>query len=323
MTNIPEPIQRISRKAAQFVEAGDTIFINTSRTALHVLRFIDAPNVTVITNNVLATSIPHRSDMTLILTGGEVRYPKYAMVGDVAQRTIQSIRANKAFLGCSGLSVDKGMTTEEIDQIVYQFTVKNGGTPAPLGFCGFPKSVCTSVNDQVCHGIPDPKVVLRNGDIVNVDVSTIVDGYYGDASRMFEIGRVDQRARDLVAITKECLKRGVAAARPWGHLGDVGAACGAFAHKHHYSVVEEFGGHGVGVEFHEDPFVAHTGKKGTGVLLVPGMIFTIEPMLNEGRKGVFIDSANDWTVYTEDGSLSAQWEHTILITETGAEILTY
>ena len=219
--------------------------------------------------------------------------------------------------------IRKGMTTEEIDQIVYQFTVKNGGTPAPLGFCGFPKSVCTSVNDQVCHGIPDPKVVLRNGDIVNVDVSTIVDGYYGEASRMFEIGRVDQRARARVAITKECLKRGVAAARPWGHLGDVGAACGAFAHKHHYSVVEEFGGHGVGVEFHEDPFVAHTGKKGTGVLLVPGMIFTIEPMLNEGRKGVFIDSANDWTVYTEDGSLSAQWEHTILITETGAEILTY
>ena len=161
------------------------------------------------------------------LAGEEV--PTRDMIKTPAQ--IAGIRKacalNTAVLDEVAKYIRKGMTTEEIDQIVYQFTVKNGGTPAPLGFCGFPKSVCTSVNDQVCHGIPDPKVVLRNGDIVNVDVSTIVDGYYGDASRMFEIGRVDQRARDLVAITKECLKRGVAAARPWGHLGDVGAACGA------------------------------------------------------------------------------------------------
>ncbi|XOQ53505.1 MAG: Methionine aminopeptidase [Succiniclasticum sp.] len=257
------------------------------------------------------------------LAGEEV--PTRDMIKTPAQ--IAGIRKacdlNTAVLDEVSKYIRKGMTTEEIDQIVYQFTVKHGGTPAPLGFCGFPKSVCTSVNDQVCHGIPDRQVILRNGDIVNVDASTIVDGYYGDASRMFEIGHVDKRAKDLVAITRECLKRGVEAAKPWGHLGDVGAACSAFAHKHHYSVVEEFGGHGVGVEFHEDPFVAHVGKKGTGMLLVPGMIFTIEPMLNEGRKDVFIDSANDWTVYTEDGSLSAQWEHTILITEDGAEILTY
>lgn len=220
-------------------------------------------------------------------------------------------------------NIRKGMTTEEIDRIVYEYTTDHGAIPAPLHYCGFPKSVCTSVNDQVCHGIPDSKTVLRNGDIVNVDVSTIFNGYYADASRMFEIGRVDKERKDLVAITKECLRRGIEAAQPWHFLGDVGAAVSQLAHKHGYSVVREFGGHGVGVEFHEDPFVAHVGKKGTGILLVPGMVFTIEPMLNTGRPEVFIDSANDWTVYTDDGSLSAQWEHTILITEEGPEILTY
>ena len=204
------------------------------------------------------------------LAGEEV--PARSMIKSAAQ--IEGIRKacalNTAVLDEVAKYIRKGMTTEEIDQIVYQFTTKNGGIPAPLHFCGFPKSVCTSVNDQVCHGIPDKQVVLRSGDIVNVDVSTIVDGYYADASRMFEIGHVDKRARDLVAITKECLNRGVAAAQPWAHLGDVGAACEALARKHHYSVVEEFGGHGVGVEFHEDPFVAHVGKRGKGMLLVPG-----------------------------------------------------
>ncbi len=220
-------------------------------------------------------------------------------------------------------NIRKGMTTEDIDRIVYEYTTAHGAIPAPLHYCGFPKSVCTSVNDQVCHGIPDSRTVLRNGDIVNVDVSTIFNGYYADASRMFEIGRVDKERKDLVAIAKECLRRGIEAAQPWHFLGDVGAAVSQLAHKHGYSVVREFGGHGVGVEFHEDPFVAHVGKKGTGILLVPGMVFTIEPMLNTGRPDVFIDSANDWTVYTDDGSLSAQWEHTILITEDGPEILTY
>ena len=166
-------------------------------------------------------------------------------------------------------------------------------------------------------------MALRSGDIVNIDVSTILNNYYGDASRMFEIGRVDKKAKDLVAITKECLKRGVAAVKPWGHLGDVGAAVAQLAHKHGYSVVEEFGGHGVGVEFHEDPFVAHVGKKGTGMLLVPGMIFTIEPMINTGRENIFIDEKDEWTVYTEDGSLSAQWEYTVLVTDTGVEILSW
>ncbi len=230
---------------------------------------------------------------------------------------------NTAVLDLVAEKIKTGMTTEEIDRIVYDYTISRGATPAPLGFCGFPKSVCTSVNDQVCHGIPSPHDVLRSGDIVNVDVSTIYEGYYADASRMFMIGKVDKKAKDLVEITKECLKRGIEAAQPWGFLGDIGAAVSALARKHGYSVVTEFGGHGVGVEFHEEPFVCHVGKKKTGMLLVPGMIFTIEPMINAGRKDVFVDAANDWTVYTQDGSLSAQWEHTILITEDGPEILTY
>lgn len=230
---------------------------------------------------------------------------------------------NTAVLDLVAEKIKTGMTTEEIDRIVYDYTVSQGATPAPLGFCGFPKSVCTSINDQVCHGIPSLHDVLRSGDIVNVDVSTIYNGYYADASRMFTIGKVDKKAKDLVEITKECLKRGIEAAQPWGFLGDIGAAVSAFAKKHGYSVVTEFGGHGVGIEFHEEPFVCHVGKRKTGMLLVPGMIFTIEPMINAGRKDVFVDAANDWTVYTQDGSLSAQWEHTILITEDGPEILTY
>ena len=216
-----------------------------------------------------------------------------------------------------------GMTTAEIDKIVYDYTVAHGAIPAPLGYEGFPKSVCTSINDQVCHGIPSEHDVLHSGDIVNVDVSTILDGYYADASRMFMVGKVNKEAKDLVGITKECLNRGIRAAQAWSCVGDIGAAIAPYARKHGYSVVEEFGGHGVGNEFHEDPFVCHVGKKKTGMLLVPGMIITIEPMINAGRRDVYVDEANDWTVYTMDGSLTAQWEHTILITEDGPEILTY
>lgn len=235
----------------------------------------------------------------------------------------EACKINTAILDEVARHIKKGMTTEEINEIVYNFTTAQGAIPAPLNFCGFPKSVCTSINSQVCHGIPSKNDVLKGGDIVNVDVSTIYKGFYGDASRMFEIGRVDKRAKDLVAITLECVKRGVAAAKPWGHLGDIGAAVSQLARKHGYSVVEDFGGHGVGLDFHEDPFVPHVGKKGAGMLLVPGMIFTIEPMINAGKKDIFIDEANDWTVYTEDGGLSAQWEHTVLITETGAEVLAW
>lgn len=250
--------------------------------------------------------------------------PSRDMIKTPAQ--IEKIRKacdlNNLVLDTIAKKIKKGMTTDELNEIVYDVTVKNGGIPAPLNYQGFPKSVCISINDQVCHGIPDGRV-LKNGDIVNVDVSTIVDGYYGDASRMFEIGRVNKEAKDLVAITKECLRLGVEAVKPWGFLGDIGAVIQKMASKHGYSVVEMFGGHGVGLEFHEDPFVAHIGQAGTGMLLVPGMIFTIEPMLNTGTSEVFIDADNDWTVYTEDGGLSAQWEHTVLVTDDGVEILAH
>lgn len=235
----------------------------------------------------------------------------------------EACKINTAVLDEVEKNIKTGMTTEEINTIVHEYTVSHGAIPATLNFCGYPKSVCTSINDQVCHGIPSAQDVLKSGDIVNVDVSTIYNGYYADASRMFMIGKVDKKKQDLVAITKECLRRGLEAAQPWGFVGDIGAAVSGFAHKHGYSVVTEFGGHGVGVDFHEEPFICHVGKRKTGMLLVPGMIFTIEPMINTGKREVYVDAANDWTVYTQDGGMSAQWEHTVLITETGNEVLTY
>jgi len=235
----------------------------------------------------------------------------------------EACKINTAVLDEVEKNIKTGMTTEEINTIVHEYTVSHCAIPAPLNFCGFPKSVCTSINDQVCHGIPSAQDVLKSGDIVNVDVSTIYNGYYADASRMFMIGKVDKKKQDLVAITKECLRRGLEAAQPWSFVGDIGAAVSGFAHKHGYSVVTEFGGHGVGIDFHEEPFICHVGKRKTGMLLVPGMIFTIEPMINTGKREVYVDAGNDWTVYTQDGGMSAQWEYTVLITETGNEVLTY
>lgn len=229
---------------------------------------------------------------------------------------------NTGVLDLVASKICAGMTTEDIDRLVYDYTVSHGAVPAPLNYEGFPKSVCTSVNDEVCHGIPSEKVVLHDGDIVNVDVSTILDGYYSDASRMFMIGNVNERCRRLVETAKECLDKGLKAARPWGFLGDIGAAVQKHAEANGFSVVREYGGHGVGLEFHEDPFVSHVGRKGTGVLLVPGMVFTIEPMINMGSRKIFVDADDEWTVLTDDGQPSAQWEYTVLITSTGAEIIT-
>ena len=234
----------------------------------------------------------------------------------------ESAKINVAVLDDIAEHIHVGMSTEEIDQRVYQLTKEMGGIPAPLNYEGFPKSVCTSVNDEVCHGIPSKDVVLRNGDIINVDVSTILDGYFSDASRMFMIGKVSPEMQRLVQVARECLEAGLQAARPWGFLGDIGAAVQEHAEGNGYSVVREFGGHGVGLKFHEDPFVSHVGRRGTGVLLVPGLVFTIEPMINMGSRKIFIDADNDWTVLTDDGMPSAQWEYTVLITDTGAEIIT-
>lgn len=234
----------------------------------------------------------------------------------------ESGKINTGVLDEVAKNIKAGMSTADIDNIVYEYTVSHGATPAPLGYGGFPKSVCTSINNEVCHGIPNENIILKEGDIINVDVSTIKDGYFSDASRMFKIGKVSEAADRITDVAKECLEAGIKAVKPWGHLGDVGAAVQEVAEKNGYSVVRAFGGHGIGLEFHEDPFVAHVGKKGEGIVLVPGMIFTIEPMINEGEYDVYVDDENEWTVYTADDSLSAQWEHQILVTEDGIEIIT-
>lgn len=231
-----------------------------------------------------------------------------------------SAKINNEILDLVGEQIKAGMTTAEVDKIVYDYTISQGAVPAPLGYSGFPKSCCTSVNDQICHGIPDD-YVLKEGDIINVDVSTILDGYYSDASRMYMIGEVSDNAKRLVDVTKECMIKGIEAVKPWTRLGNISQAVQEHAEKNGYSVVREFGGHGIGLEFHEDPFVFHYGTKEEGVLMVPGMIFTIEPMINEGTHELFIDADNGWTSYTDDGRLSAQWENMILVTEDGYEIL--
>ncbi|MBB6631067.1 methionyl aminopeptidase [Clostridium algidicarnis] len=233
----------------------------------------------------------------------------------------KSAAINDAILDLVAENIKEGMSTEEIDKLVYDYTISKGAVPAPLNFEGFPKSVCTSINEEVCHGIPSKDIILKNGDIINVDVSTIFNGYYSDASRMFMIGDVSDEARKLVKVSKECLEKGIEAVKPWGFLGDIGEAIQTHAENNGFSVVKDFGGHGVGIEFHEEPFVYHYGVKGQGMILVPGMMFTIEPMINAGDYKLFIDEDNDWTAITKDGSLSSQWENMILVTEDGIEII--
>ncbi len=234
----------------------------------------------------------------------------------------ESAKINTALLDYLSENIREGITTQDIDDMVYDFTKSHGAIPAPLHYEGYPKSCCVSRNEIVCHGIPNKDEFLRNGDIVNVDVSTIYNRYFSDASRMFMIGEVSEECKRLVKVTKECLEIGIATAQPWARMGDVGAAIQEHAEKNGYSVVRELCGHGCGVKFHEPPEVLHYGKHGTEELIIPGMTFTIEPMINMGKKEIFIED-NDWTVVTKDLKPSAQWEHQILITETGNEILTY
>ena len=253
---------------------------------------------------------------------GEILPPKSLIKNEEQIEGIKvSAEVNNGALDAVAEQIKAGMSTEDINTIIHNYTVEHGAIPAPLNYGGFPKSVCTSVNNEVCHGIPDENIILKEGDIVNVDVSTIKNGYFSDASRMFKIGKVSEAADKIVDVAKECLEEGIKAVKPWCHLGDIGAAVQAHAEKNGYSVVRAFGGHGIGLEFHEDPFVAHVGKKGHGMILAPGMVFTIEPMINEGEYDVYVDDVNEWTVYTADDSLSAQWEHQLLVTETGIEII--
>lgn len=230
---------------------------------------------------------------------------------------------NTAVLDLVAKEIHEGMSTAEIDKLVHDYTVDNGGIPACLGYEGFPKSVCTSINEVVCHGIPSEEEILEEGDIINVDCTTILDGYFADASRMFVIGKTTPEKQKLVDVAKECLLIGMEAAKPYCFVGDIGNAIQRHAKKNGFSVVRDLCGHGVGLEFHEEPDVLHYGRKGTGMLLVPGMVFTIEPMINMGTYEVFVDEEDGWTVISEDELPSAQWEHTFLMTETGLEILTY
>ena len=234
----------------------------------------------------------------------------------------KSADLNTAVLDHVAAHIHAGMSTEDIDKLVYDFTTAHGGIPAPLGYEGFPKSVCTSINNEICHGIPDENIILQECDIINVYVSTILNGYFSDASRMFCIGSVSERAKKIVRVVEECVELGLAQAKPWNHLGDIADAINTHAQANGYSVVEDIGGHGIGLEFHEDPFVSYVTPKGSEMVLVPGMMFTIEPMINEGSPDFFVDEDNGWTVYTEDDGLSAQIEYMVLITEDGAEILT-
>jgi methionyl aminopeptidase len=217
--------------------------------------------------------------------------------------------------------VKEGVTTLELDRICHEYMVNvQQVIPAPLNYKGFPKSICTSVNHQVCHGIPSNKP-LKNGDIINLDITVIKNGFHGDTSKMFIVGEASLPARQLVAATYQCLRIGIAQVKPGNFLGDIGAAIQKFAEGQGYSVVQEYCGHGIGRDFHEEPQVMHYGKPKTGVILRPGMTFTIEPMINSGKRYVK-KLPDDWTVVTKDRSLSAQWEHTILVTESGVEVLT-
>ena len=251
--------------------------------------------------------------------------PDHEMIKNPEQ--IQGIRdsakINCAVLDAVAEKICIGMPTEDIDRIVAETTKAMGGIPAPLNYEGYPKSVCTSINDQVCHGIPSTEDFLKDGDIVNVDCSTIYKGYFSDSSRMFCLGNVSEEDQKLVRVAKECMELGIKEAKPWGFLGDIAQVINDHAIENGYSVVREIGGHGVGIEFHEEPWVSYVTKRGTEMLLVPGMVFTIEPMINVGRHDIYVDDENDWTVYTEDGKKSAQWEVTIAITEDGNEVISW
>ncbi len=220
-----------------------------------------------------------------------------------------------------GEHVQPGVTTEELDRICHQYITDHGATPAPLNYRGFPKSVCISVNQVICHGIPNEKKVLKNGDILNIDVTVIKDGYHGDTSKMFVAGEAKPPVERLIRVTQECLYKGIEIVRPGTRLGDIGNVIQKHAESNHYSIVREYCGHGIGKGFHEEPQVMHFGKPGTGMELQEGMTFTIEPMVNQGKR--YSKTLPDgWTVVTKDRKLSAQWEHTILVTADGYEVLT-
>ena len=255
--------------------------------------------------------------------GFEVPYRSLLKTAADIEGIKRSAEVNIGALDYVAEHIGEGTSTEEIDRWVHDYCIEHDAIPADLNYEGFPKSVCTSVNEVVCHGIPSPDQVLREGDIVNVDMSTIKNGYYSDSSRMFCIGEVDPAVERLVEITRESVKAGLDAVKPWGLMGDVGAAVNKVCTDAGYSVVREFGGHGIGLEFHEDPWVGFNEKAGTGPVLVPGMCFTIEPMVNMGEPDIDMTDPNGWTVRTADGKPTAQWEVQLVVTEDGYELLSW
>lgn len=232
----------------------------------------------------------------------------------------KSCRLVKETLDMVGERIRAGITTDEINGWVHDFIISRGAVPAPLNYNGFPKSVCTSLNNVICHGIPDD-TVLKEGDIINVDVTCIVDGYFGDSGRMFMIGAPSGEAKKLVMVARECLYLGIENVKPYGNLGEIGYAIEQHARKNGFSVVRDYGGHGIGLKFHEEPHIHHYGSRNRGYVMVPNMVFTIEPMINAGRYETRL-LADGWTAVTIDDSLSAQWEHTVRVTDSGVEILT-
>lgn len=235
----------------------------------------------------------------------------------------KSAEVNVGVLDHVASLIGPGVSTQDIDNWVHEYTISHGAIPATLGYEGYPKSVCTSINEVICHGIPSEEDILKEGDIVNVDCSTILDGYFSDSSRMFMIGEVDPEVEKLVIVTKEAVRLALDEVKPWGHLGDVGAVVKAYAEDHGYSVVKEFGGHGIGLEFHEDPFVSFVTKPGTGTILAPGLMFTIEPMINMGKAKIDMSDPNGWTVRTKDRKPTAQWEVQVVVTDDGYELISW
>lgn len=257
------------------------------------------------------------------MNGYEVPHRKLLKTKQQIEGIRESSKRNIALLDFIEYYVVDGINTEELDRLIFEKTKELGGVPATLNYNGYPKSECISINDVVCHGIASDGVFLRNGDIVNIDVSTIYNGFFSDSSRMFCVGAVSSEKQRLVDVAKECMELGIEQVKPWGFLGDIGQVINDHAKKNGYSVVREIGGHGIGLQFHEDPWVGYVTKQGTGMLMVPGLVFTVEPMINMGKSNVVTDKSDNWTVRTVDGKPSAQWEKTVLVTEAGHEVLTY
>ncbi|MGE4586767.1 MAG: type I methionyl aminopeptidase [Mangrovibacterium sp.] len=238
---------------------------------------------------------------------------------------IEGIRQSSRLAGQAlimiGEYIREGVSTEYLDKLINEFILDNGAVSATLGYNGYPKSSCISLNEVVCHGIPGPDIILKEGDILNIDITTVLNGYFGDTSKMYRVGEISPAAEKLIRVTKHCLDLGIQQVRPGNSFGNIGFVIGRYAKAQHFSVVYEYCGHGVGINFHEEPQVDHIARKNSGSVMRPGMTFTIEPMINEGKPTTHTDQTDGWTARTSDGKLSAQFEHTVLVNDTGCEVL--